>query len=138
MPRIARSLPFIALLALPLLSCFDDVPECPTCPRADGASIEVLVDADGLVDSAQVQVDGGAWVTVKRNQRHVFGNLSSGTHAVATVRWFNDFGIPVSREQSLEIELDRGEARTVLFHNDFPLVVQALPQPRRHVGVPSA
>lgn len=122
MPRNVWSLALIALLALPLVSCFDDASECPTCPAVDGGSIEVVVTPNGQVDSVQVRVDGGPQVTVKRNQVYTFRNLTSGSHALDTVRWFNLEDIVSSRVTNFQVELDRGERRTVQFHNDFPLV----------------
>lgn len=128
MPRAAWTLPILAVLALGVASCFDDVGNCPTCPGENSASIEVFVTKDGLVDSVQVRVDGGAQRTLKRNQRTAFEGLSKGFHKVETTRWFTDVTtLPVSRSATLQLELDRGESRTIVFHNDFPLVAWALP-----------
>ena len=129
MPRFAWGLAFTLLFVLPLVSCIDDVPECPTCPATNGGTIEVRVDQNGLVDSAYVRVDGGSRVTLRRNQAHTFTNLNRGTHTVETTRWFSSEGVPSSRNQTFQIVLDRGERRTVVFHNDFPLITWARPTP---------
>lgn len=128
MPRVAWSRLPVALVifaALGLVSCFQDVGDCPTCPDVNGASIEVDVPQVGLLDSVQARVDGGAQVSVRRNRRYAFENLSAGTHEVTLVRWFTIDGLVTSRPSVLRIELDRGETRVIIFHNDFPLVVWA-------------
>jgi hypothetical protein len=125
MPRAAMAVPFIALLALTLTSCFDDVNDCGTCPPVHSGVIKIAVTPNGLVDSVQVRMDGGAQVTIKRNHEADFTSLSTGTHQVQTVRWFNEFGIPNSRSQTIHIQLAQGETRTIQFHNDFPLVTWA-------------
>lgn len=135
MSRAAIAVPFIAVLALTLTSCFDDVNTCSTCPPANSGVIKIAVSANGLVDSVQVRMDGGALVTIRRNHEAVFTSLSPGNHQVQTVRWFNDFGIPNSRSQTIHIELAQGETRTIQFHNDFPLVTWAgTPRSRAPAG----
>jgi hypothetical protein len=114
-----------AIGMLALASCLQGVSDCPTCPGAKSGSIEVLVPQFGLLDSIHVQVDGGAQVTVKRNKRYAFENLSVGTHEVTLVRWLIENGGVTFRSSTLFIKLDRGETRTILFHNDFPLVAWA-------------
>ena len=128
MPRVTWSrLTLIpaAIGVLALASCLQDVGECPTCPGVNSGSIEVQVPQFGLLDSVQAQVNGGAQVTVKRNQRYAFENLRAGTHEVTLVRWLIENGSVTSRSSTLFIQLDRGETRTILFHNDFPLVAWA-------------
>jgi hypothetical protein len=137
MPRFTRFAPLIALLALPLVSCFTDVGDCPTCPGDNSASIDVLVTQTGLVDSIHVSMDGGSQVTVRRNRRHVFENLSRGTHQVTITRWFFLNEILSSRTSSLQIRLEPGESRTIVFHNDFPLVAWGpAPAAKRLAGLP--
>jgi hypothetical protein len=128
MPRTAWSrltLALIALGALALVSCFHDVGDCPTCPGVNSSTIEVDVPLAGLLDSVHVSVDGGAQVSVRRNRRQTFANLSRGTHEVTLVRWFSIDGNVTSRSSSLRIELERGETRVIIFHNDFPLIAWA-------------
>lgn len=128
MPRVTwsrLSLIPAAIGVLALASCFQDVGECPTCPGVNSSRIDVLVPQFGLLDSVQVRVDGGAQVTVKRNKRHAFENLSAGTREVTLVRWLIENGGITSKPSTLFIQLDRGETRTILFHNDFPLVAWA-------------
>ena len=125
MSRAAMAVPFIALFAFTLTSCSGDVNKCGTCPPVNSGLIKIAVSQTGLVDSVQVSMDGGPVVTVKRKHEADFNNLSAGTHQVQTVRWFNDFGIPVSRSQTIYIELGQGETRTIQFHNDFPLITWA-------------
>ncbi len=139
MPRVAWSrllVAPIALVALALVSCFQDVGKCPTCPAANSGRIEVLVRQNGLVDSVQVTLDGGSQVTVRRDRRgdrrHAYEGLSVGTHDVTITRWFKNIDEVVSsRSSSIQIKLDRGETRTIVFHNDFPLVTWA---PMREAG----
>ena len=137
MPRTARShlaLVLIALLSLSLASCLHDVGDCPTCPGVNSARLEVEVTKKGLVDSVHVGVDGGPQVTVKRGRRHTFANLSAGTHEVAITRWFSTEGIVRSRSSSVRVELARGEARSITFHNDFPLITWAPAPGERRPG----
>jgi hypothetical protein len=115
----------IALCALALVSCFHDVGECPTCPGVNSGSIEVAVPQFGLVDSVQVRMDGGGQVSVQRNRRYAFVDLSAATHEVTLLRWFSIDGSVTSRASLLRIKLDRGERRVIVFHNDFPLVTWA-------------
>ncbi len=128
MPRVAwsrLSVALIAVSALALVSCFQDVGECPTCPGVNSGSIEVLVPQSGLLDSVHVRINGGAQVSVRRNRRHAFGDLSAGTHEVTLVRWTSPDGVITSSPSTLRIVLGRGETRVILFHNDFPLVAWA-------------
>lgn len=122
MPRVAWNHLVIALIALPLVSCFQDVGECPTCPGVNSGRIEVRVPQTGLIDSIYVWLNSSSRVIVRRNRSHTFENLSSGTHDVAITRWFYIDEALTSRSSSLQVRLDRGEARVIKFHNDFPLV----------------
>lgn len=140
MPRVAWSRVTVVLFAmgaLALASCLQDVGDCPTCPDLNSGSIEVLLPQFGQLDSVQVRMDGGAQVSVRRNQRFAFQNLSPGTHEVTLVRWLVVEGVVVSRPSTLLIRLDRGETRIILFHNDFPLVAWA-PSPDPGGRVPPA
>lgn len=125
MPRVAwrhlLAAP-IALVALTVVSCFDQPSECPTCPAADSGRIVVAVTPDGLVDSVHVRVDGGPQVTVIKSRSHTFENLSAGAHDVTVIRWFYIDQVLTFRTSSLQILLDRGESRNITFHNNLPLV----------------
>lgn len=128
MPRVTWSrltvLAVVAIGALGLASCFHDVGDCPTCPGLISSSIEIQVPQFGLLDSVHVSVDGSDEVTVKRNRTYTFRDLTAGTHEVTLVRWIStDNG--ASRTSTLFIQLDRGEKRFIIFHNDFPLVAWA-------------
>jgi hypothetical protein len=126
MPRPIWIAPAAVLsFALAVGSCASNDIKCPTCPPENGARIEVFAVID--LDSVQVSVDGGAHATIDFNTRHVFDGLSPGQHTVAA-RIFRvvDF-VPTTTDLVLRINLDRGEARTVLFHHDFAGVVEALP-----------
>lgn len=112
----------IALGALAVVSCFQDVGDCPTCPAIDSGRIAVQVPPFGLLDSVQVAMDGGPLVNVPRNRRLTFTHLRAGTHEVTLVRWFSIDGTVTSRPSTLRIKLDRGESRVIEFHNDFPVV----------------
>lgn len=129
MPRIAWSRLAILLFALPIVSCIgDETTECPTCPPENSARLAISVTQTGLVDSVHITLDGGARVTVKRNVRFVFESLARGDHAVHTVRWFSSEGVPFPRSEDFTIRLERGETRTIVFQNDFPLISWA-PRP---------
>jgi hypothetical protein len=134
MSRFTRFAPLIALLALPLASCFSDVSECPTCPGDNSASLVVVVPQVGLVDSVHVQVDGGTQVTVRRKGNRHFQDLAAGTHEVTFTQWTFINDLLASRTATFRITLEPGETRTVLFHNDYPLITWA-PLPRR-AGTP--
>ena len=142
MPRVARSrllVTFAVLAALGLVSCFTDVSKCPTCPDESSGRIDVLVARNGLIDSLHITVDGGDRVTVRRDPRrevrYAFRDLSVGTHAVSITRWFFIDGLLSSRSSVLEVRLERGESRTIVFHNDFPLVTWApFPEAGRAIG----
>ena len=125
MPRVTWSrltiIP-VAIGVMALASCLQDVSECPTCPALNSGSISIQVPGHGVLDSVQIGMDGSAPVTVKRNRRYTFVNLSAGTHEVTLVRWLIENGGVTSRPSTLFIQLDRGESRTILFHNDFPLI----------------
>lgn len=114
----------VALGALALGSCLQDLNECTTCPGINSSRIELQVPQFGLLDSVQFQVDGSALVSVKRNRSYAFENLSAGTREVTVIRWLSTDG-GLSRTSTLYIQLDRGETRIILFHNDFPLVTWA-------------
>ena len=145
MPRVAWSrllVASVALVALTVVSCFDEASECSTCPAVNSARILVAVTRDGLIDSVHVRVDGGPQVTVRRDRSHAFENLSAGTHDVTVVRWFFIDEILSFRTTSLQILLDRGESRSITFHNDLPLVswapmpeVDPAPGRRRHAPI---
>jgi len=132
MPRIVWRPLIAALVAIPLASCFYDSTDCPTCPPENSSRIEVLVKQNGLVDSVQAQVDGGAPVKVRRNRledrRYTFDGLNAGTHSVTVTRWFFADDLVTSRTSTFQIVLSRGEARTIVFHNDFPLIAGS-PEP---------
>jgi hypothetical protein len=136
MPRLAWSrllVAPVALVALTVVSCFDEASECPTCPAVDSGRIVVEVKPDGLVDSVHVRVDGGPQVTVIKGRSHAFGNLSPGPHEVTIIRWFYIDQVLTSRTSALQIRLERGESRSITFHNDLPLVSWA-PMPERGHG----
>ncbi len=122
MSHIAWSHPIILLLALPLGSCFNDETACSTCPPDNGARIDALVPKTGVLDSVRLAVDGGAPVIVRRGQRGGVEGLSRGTHDVEVVRWIAPDGVVSARTSLLRIQLDQGEVRVIVFHNDFPLV----------------
>jgi len=128
MPRVAWSrllVAPIALVALTIVSCFDAPGECPTCPAADSGRLVVEVKPNGLVDSVHVRVDGRPQVTVIKGRSRTIENLSAGTHDVTIVRWFYIDQILTFRTSSLQISLERGESRSITFHNDLPLVTWA-------------
>ena len=139
MPRIAWSRLVVLLLALPFASCIgDETSECPTCPPENSGRLAIFVPQTGLVDSVHISVDGGARVTVKRNVRYTFENLARGDHAVSTVRWFSTEGVPFPRGEDFTIRLERGETRTIVFQNDFPLI-SWMPRPAApHAVAPRA
>ena len=87
----------------------------------------MVVTRSGSVDSIHVALDGGARVTVRRDRRHIYHGLNHGAHDVTITRWFFTDGLLTSRTSTLRIQLERGESRTIVFHNDFPLVGQASP-----------
>ncbi len=137
MPSPARRplvLACAGLLALGLVSCFHDVGDCPTCPQPRSSSLDVVVSKNGLVDSVHVAVDGGAQVTVRRDRRHTFAGLSRGDHDVLVTRWFFIDGLLSSRTSTVRVRLERGEARTLVFHNDFPLIAAAPAPPATTAG----
>ncbi len=125
MPRIAWSRLVILLLALPLASCSNDEGTCPTCPPDNSGRIEVVLALNGEADSLHVNVDGGDSLTVRRGRRVSFEGLSAGAHSVKVRRYFEAFDFVTSRASSVEIRLEQGEARVIVFHNDFPLVADA-------------
>lgn len=136
MPRIAWSRLLILLIALPLASCFDGQEACLTCPPENSGRIDVLVPLLGETDSLHVNLDGGARVTVRRGRRVSFEGLSAGVHTVQVVRWFEDFSGVTSKTSVVEVRLERGDSRVILFHNDFPLVSAA--SPPGHISAPPA
>jgi hypothetical protein len=117
----------IVLLALGLASCFDDAGDCPTCPAVDGGRIDVLLPQNGAVDSIHTTIDHGPRFTVRRGQRFSYPNLKAGSHEVTITRWFYIDQVLTSKSSTLVIMLARGETRTIVFHNDFPLVAWADP-----------
>jgi len=131
MPRIAWSRLAILALGLPLVSCFDDNKACPSCPPDNSASLVIEVSANGVVDSVHISVDGGANVAVFRDERVSVGGLARGIHEVSTVRWIQANGISAPRASSFEIQLDQGEVRVIVFHNNFPLISAWPPTPDR-------
>jgi hypothetical protein len=122
MPRATWARLLLLLLVVPLASCFDADETCPVCPPEDSSRIDVVVPADSEVDSIHVNVDGLPRATVRRGQRIAFPGLPRGLHTVATVRWYESFGLVTSRSSSMQIQLERGETRVLIFHNDFPRV----------------
>jgi hypothetical protein len=118
MSRLAWILPIAAVLALTLVSCFDDVgdalPRRAVAPsrrrgseRAGGLGPREAWTPAPVIDQAQ----GGS-----------ASSRGAGTHAVETTRFLNDQGIVSSRAETINLHLERGESRTILFHNDFPLI----------------
>ena len=138
MPRVAWSRLLVApvvLVALTVVSCFDEASECPTCPAVNSGRIVVGVTSDGLVDSVHVRVDGGSQVTVIKGRSRAFENLSAGAHDVTVVRWFNIDQVLTFKSSALQIRLERGESRSITFHNDLPLVSWApMPEPGHAPG----
>jgi hypothetical protein len=127
MLRIAWSRLAILALGLSLASCLDDDKACPTCPPDNSARVVVQVSGQGLVDSVHVALDGGASVAAYRDERVIIGGLARGTHDVAIVRWIQTGGISAPRSSSFQIQLEQGETRLIVFHNDFPLIAESLP-----------
>jgi hypothetical protein len=125
MSRLAWIRLAIVLIALPLASCFNDEGTCPTCPPDNSGRIDVLLAQDGDADSLHVTMDGGQRITLKRGKRISYTQLSAGTHSFVLVRWFEDFGLITTRTTTVDVKLAPGEARVILMHNDFPLVVDA-------------
>jgi hypothetical protein len=125
MPRFAWIRLIVLLFALPVASCFDAETDCPTCPPVDSGRIDVLLPQDGEADSAHVNLDGGARVTLRRGKRISFEGLSPGGHSIKVVRWYSDFGVITSTTSLVEIWLEKGETRVLVFHNNFPLVADA-------------
>ncbi|HKQ56350.1 MAG TPA: hypothetical protein VJY35_00665 [Candidatus Eisenbacteria bacterium] len=122
MSRTAWSRLAILLVCLPIASCIGDDPKCTTCPPENSAKVDVVVTQFGLVDSVHISIDGGATQTVKRGRRGTIADLSPGVHSVATVRYFSSEGLVFPRSETFQIKLARGESRTIVFHNDYPLV----------------
>lgn len=129
MLRIARILPFLALATVPLASCLHERGTCSTCPAERSARIQVNVPARTAppnevgMDSVTVQVVGAPLLSVRQGRSGVIENLARGTHDVTVVRWFSVDNVPSSKTTQLQIVLLRAEKRTIVFHNDFPLVV---------------
>jgi hypothetical protein len=122
MSRTAWTRLAILLVCVPVASCIGDEPKCTTCPPDNSAKVDVVVTPLGLVDSVHVAMDGGAIRTVQRGQRVTIPDLSPGLHTVATTRYFSTEGLVLPRSETFRIRLARGESRTIVFHNDFPLV----------------
>ena len=137
MPRIAWNRLIVLLFALPLASCIgDETSTCSTCPPELSARLNIAVSPNGAVDSVQITLDAGSRVTVKRGGRRTFDGLSAGLHQVTAVRWFTSFSVAIPRpEDRIQIRLDRGETRAIVFHNDFPLIT-AVPRPASLDGEP--
>lgn len=125
MTRTAWKLLTALALAAPLAACSTEDGPCPTCPPDESGRIEVVVSLLGEVDSVHVTINSAFRGTVKRGRRGEFGGLARGTHAVTTVRWFENEGIVTSRTATILVRLEQGERRTLLFHNDYPLIVRA-------------
>jgi len=128
MPRTTWSLPLVAVLGLTLVSCFDDVKDCSTCPPVDSASIGLVLPATFDVDSVYVGLDGPPRFRLLRGRSGGFTNLSAGTHTLNSVIFRQDVsGLTVALPSTISIVLVRGESRVVVFHHDFPVVVWAPP-----------
>ncbi|MBI1795859.1 MAG: hypothetical protein HY076_05000 [Candidatus Eisenbacteria bacterium] len=124
---MARST-WIALAAIAVvmaIGCASNDIKCPTCPPANSGRIEVFAVID--LDSVHVSVDGGPQATVTFNHRRDFTGLAKGTHTLtATIFRVVDF-VPTTTDVKIQVLLDDGETRTVLFHHDFTGVVDRLP-----------
>lgn len=128
MSRVPWSLVVVALLALPLVSCFHDVGDCPTCPPENSGSIGVVVPNTLDLDSVRVGLNGPPTLLVRRGQQGEFADLPPGTHTMNAVTYRADAnGVAQSRSATLTIVLLRGESRVVTFHHDFPVVAWAPP-----------
>ena len=128
MPRLAWSLPIIAVLALTLVSCFDDVKDCPTCPPVKSGRIEVFLPGTFDIDSVRVGIDAPPQYRLRRGETGSFASLSAGTHTLNSIIYRQDInGLLQTTTSTISVELDRGETRTVVFHHDFPVVVWAPP-----------
>lgn len=128
MSRVPWSLVVVALLALPLVSCFHNVGDCPTCPPENSGSIGVVVPTTLDLDSVRVGLNGPPILLVRRGQQREFVDLPPGTHTMNAVTYRADVnGVVQSRPATLSIVLLRGESRVVIFHHDFPVVAWAPP-----------
>jgi hypothetical protein len=135
MLRIRWSLVAIALLSLPLVSCFSDVGDCPSCPPVASASIGLFLPSTFDLDSVHVGLGGPPSYRLRRGQFGSFNELQAGTYTVNAILFRTDVnGILQSKPVSVSIELQRGETRTVVFHHDFPAVVWA-PEAAPDAGV---
>ena len=130
MPRFAWCRLTILLLALPLVSCLDDS-SCPTCPPERSASIIVWVVPIFDADSVHVSLDDGPTYSVARSDSLRLGTLLQGRHTLKSRVSHQDL---TSASSVVDILLERGETRTVVFHHDFPAVVMA-PEPAPSTGV---
>lgn len=124
MSRFLRVALAALALAVVLGACSQDF-KCSTCPPADSARIEVFGVID--LDSVQVSIDGAPRVTVSFLNRHVFGGLAKGVHRLDAKVFRTVNFTPEVRDLSVEVHLNDGEARTVVFHHDFVGVVRAEP-----------
>jgi len=132
MSRVAWCRLLLLVLALPLASCFKANDACQTCPQDNSGRIDVAVPKDGAVDSVHALMDGGASISVKRSQRGSFLDLAPGTYTVQITRYFSSFGIVSTKYSVVEVQLIQGETRVIVFHNDFPLVTEAVsPDPAK-------
>jgi len=128
MSRVPWSLVVVALLALPLVSCFNDVGDCLTCPPENSGKIGILVPNTLDLDSVRVGLNGPPILLVRRGQEREFVDLPQGTHTMNAVTYRADVnGVAQSRSATLSIVLLRGESRVVIFHHDFPVVAWAPP-----------
>jgi hypothetical protein len=126
MLRIRWSLVAIALLSLPLVSCFSDVGDCPTCPPVASARIGIFLPGTFDLDSVYVGLGGPPRFRLRRGQSGSFNELQAGTYTVNAILFRTDVnGILESKPVSVSVELQRGETRTVVFHHDLPVVVWA-------------
>ena len=128
MPRVRWSPLVLALLALPLVSCFQDVGDCPTCPPENSGSIGFVLPGTFDLDSVRVGLNGPPEFLLKRGQGGRFADLRKGTYTINATLYRSDANsIVSSRSATLSVVLDRGESRTVVFHHDFPVIVWAPP-----------
>jgi len=126
MSRVRWSLVAIVLLSLPLVSCFSDVGDCPTCPPVNSAGIGMFLPFDFDVDSVYVGIDGPLRYRVLRGDFAFINQLAAGTYKVDAVLFHSDeFGQVTTKAVSISVVLERGETRVVVFHHDFPVVVWA-------------
>jgi hypothetical protein len=116
----------LALILLPLVSCFYDSEECPTCPPENSGSIGVVLPATFDLDSVRFGLNGPPIKLVRRGREGRFFDLGAGTYTMNALMYRSDAnGIVSSRSTTFSIVLGRGESRIVVFHHDFPVITWA-------------